>query len=189
MPIDQKRRIFRNSSRAGVGRAGGTVLFGLACAVGGMAATAALLLGLAPNLFGRSPPGPSTLAAPPSQVAVIDGATLRLAETVVRLKGVQAPARGLTCRAADGSRLDCGEQAAAVLAGLVRARIVTCQVAGRDVAGRPLVGCEAGGEYLNRAVVASGWARSFGGDDVLNVAESQARSRHQGLWSGPTLEP
>ncbi len=187
MPIDHKRRIFRRSARAS-GK-GARLALGLTCATGGLAAAAFVLLEASPSLFGRTQPGPALLAAQPSQVAVIDGATLRLSDTVVRLAGVQAPARGVQCRAADGGRLDCGERAAAELARLVRAQTVTCLVAGRDVAGRPLVGCEAGGESLNRAVVASGWARSFGGDDALSVAEDEARSRHQGLWNGIYPEP
>ncbi len=179
MPIERKRRIFRRSGRATARAA--AVLAGLA---GGIALAARQPLQRIPDVFGNSAPPVSVLAAQPAQVAVIDGATLRLSDTVVRLKGVRVPARGLACHAADGGRLDCGEQAAAELARLVRAQTVTCLVDGRDVAGHPLVGCEAGGESLNQAVVASGWATSFGADSALNVAESQARSRHRGLWNG-----
>ena len=47
----------------------------------------------------------------PLVVAVVDGATLRLRDTVVRLHGVAAPARGRSCPDGQGSGYDCGAAA------------------------------------------------------------------------------
>lgn len=184
MPIDRPRRIFRRSARvsspSGLGR---TVAIGLA---GGLGGAALVMVGMTTDLFGRSPPAPTALSASAAQVAVIDGDTLRLRETVVRLAGVQAPPRGSACHAVADGPVDCGAQAAAVLGRLVQAQDVSCQLSGRDGMGRPQGRCEAGGQSLNSAVVASGWARSRGDDEQLALAEADARARHAGLWMAGT---
>jgi endonuclease YncB( thermonuclease family) len=157
-----------------------TLFVGLAGVVGG---AALVTLGLTSDLFGRVPPPPSSISAPPAQVAVIDGDTLRLRETVVRLAGVRAPPRGEACRAGGGQVIDCGAQAAAVLGELVRAQDVACRLDGHDAMSRPLARCEAGGQSLNAAVVASGWARSGGSE--LAALEAVAKASHSGLWAQP----
>ncbi len=130
-------------------------------------------------MFGRAPPGPSRVAAEPSDVAVIGGDTLRLDGQVVRLRGVEAPDRGDRC----GTDLDCGGQATSALAGLVRGRRVECDLAGHDAAGRPYADCAANGTDLSRAIVASGWARAKPGLPDLADLELRARRQRTGLWA------
>ena len=109
------------------------------------------------------------------------GETLRLQDTVVRLQGVAAPPRGLSCHAGDGSVNDCGAAAAAALATLVRGRQVACRLHGRDTAGLAQGVCEAAGTELNRAVVLAGWARALDASG-MNRAEAEARGARRGLW-------
>ena len=134
---------------------------------------------------GLSFPGPAHPAPAVGQVssgvagvAVIDGGTMRVDGQVVRLRGVDAPARGEAC----GGR-DCGGAAAAALAALVRDRRVDCRLAGRDGQGKTVAACEAGGADLARLIIAGGWARA--GTEVPELAgiEEQARRSHQGLWA------
>jgi len=157
LPIRRPRRIFRSGS-LGAGNAGGrfspTLIAGL---LGAAAGAAVMLFSLPAALFGRVPAPSGVLIADAPQVAVVDGETLRLRETVLHLQGVSAPARGLLCRAADGSRFDCGAAATEALAGLVRGHSVACKLAGRSAGGFPEARCDAGGIDVNHALIAGGW--------------------------------
>lgn len=129
------------------------------------------------------PPLAEELNAQPAQVAVVDGATLRLHDRVVLLQGVKPPPRGRPCGLQDGSAEDCGAAAANALAALVHDVPVACRVTGADALGRPCAICLASGNELNQAVVAAGWARSNGGRPELQHAEDLARARRLGVWA------
>jgi endonuclease YncB( thermonuclease family) len=133
------------------------------------------------DLFGRVPPLDGTISAPSERVAVVDGETLRLQDTVIRLQGLAAPPRGLSCRGGDGSVSDCGGASAAALASLVRGRRVDCQLTGRDPAGLVQGVCEAAGTGLNRALITAGWARALDASGMAD-AEAEARAARRGLW-------
>ncbi len=155
----------------------------LAGLVGATLGAAVMLLALPSDLFGRVPPLDGTVRAAPEQVAVVDGETLLLRKTVIRLQGVDAPARGQGCGAAMG---DCGAAAAAALAQLVRGHDVSCRLDGRDAQGLAQGTCEAAGMQLNRAQVAAGWARASGIVPDYGADEAAARGAGRGLWAdGP----
>jgi endonuclease YncB( thermonuclease family) len=183
LPLQRPRRIFRSSSLARPGPA--TLRAAIVAVVGlagiGLLGTAALAIaGLSTDLFGRTPPATTRIvAAQPAYVAVIDGGTLRMDQQVVRLLGVDPPARGESC----GPAADCGRAAANALAGLVRERPVSCALRGQDGTGRPLGVCDAAGTDLNRAMIAAGWGRASTERADLHAAESSARARRIGLWA------
>ena len=153
----------------------------------GTAFGAVVMLFLAPSdLFGRVPPLAGTITAAPELVAVVDGETLRLREMVVRLQGVAAPPRGLSCHAANGSVSDCGAASATALAALVRGHGVACRLHGRDSAGLAQGVCEADGTDLNRTLVAEGWARALDASG-MDAVETAAREAHRGLWRDGTM--
>lgn len=182
MPIRRPRRIFRSGS-LGSGNPGRlvspTVMAGLLGAAGG---AAIMLFSLPAALFGRVPLPSGVLAADAPLVAVVDGETLRLRETVVHLQGVEAPARGQTCRAPDGTGFDCGAAATEALAALVRGHAVACRLTGRDHAGFPEGRCDAAGNDVNRALVAAGWAKARAEMPELAAEEATAQAQHLGLW-------
>ena len=157
-----------------------TVIAGLLGAVGG---AAVIIVALPSVLFGREPALSGIVDADAPQVAVVDGGTLRLREMVIRLQGIDTPSRGQSCEG-EGGRFDCGAAATQALAGLVRGHPVTCRLTGRDGAGFPEGRCESGGADLNRALLASGWARARADATDLTDAENAARSRRLGLWRG-----
>ena len=157
--------------------------------LGTFAVGAMLLLVLPADLFGRAPAQTGTVAATPAGVAVVDGQTLRVGDAVVRLQGVAAPPRGTACLRPDSSRYDCGSAASEALAGLLRGRSVSCRLYGRDSVGFLQGLCEAEGRDVNRAIVATGWARARSETPGFAAAnfgeeEGQARSAHRGLWQG-----
>lgn len=176
MSLRPPRRIFRGSSRSG-GRVPAAVWAGL---VGGALGVMVVLMAAPAELFGRVPTLSGTLKVPSARVAVVDGETLLLNETIVRLFGVSAPARGQAC---DGGG-DCGAASASALAALVRDRDVTCQLAGRDREGFARGICSVAGTELNRAQVAQGWARVRGEAPALEDAQAAARAARLGIWRG-----
>jgi len=182
VPIDRKRRIFRAGPLAPPRRTRNLRPTLVAGALVVLMAGGVVLLSLPGTPFGRVP-AKGTLRAAPADIAVIDGATLRLDERVVHLRGVAAPARGRLCHLPDGRGVDCGAAAANGLAALVRDRSVDCRLVGREASGLPQATCAAGGLDLNRAVVADGWARAEANDPALTEAEAAARAERRGLWA------
>lgn len=183
MTIRPPRRIFNSQqARAGTGGAvGRTVVAGL---VGAGIGALVVLLALPSDLFGRVPSPSGSIRADAADVAVIDGDTLRLHETIMRLQGVAAPPRGFSCQKANGAAFDCGAAAVAALADLVRGRTIICRIAGRDSAGFPQAMCEAGDTNINRRLVADGWAKARADMPTFSTEESRARSDQRGLWRG-----
>ncbi len=145
----------------------------------GAAGAALVSVGSSGQLFGQMTAEPRIISAGAGQVAVIDGDTLRLDGTVVRLSDVQALPRGVSCAAGP----DCGAQATAVLASLVQDHRVECRVSGHDDRGRPAARCAAGGQDVNIALVSTGWARASG--PVLDAAETDAKAHRRGIWLAP----
>ncbi len=183
MAIRRPRRIFIAQQKpARPNRVvGQTVAAGL---IGTLFGAFVVLLGLPSDLFGRVPNPSGSISAEASHVAVIDGDTLRLHESIIRLQGVEAPPRGKSCQRIDGATFDCGAAAVAALADLVRDRTVTCHLAGRDSAGFTQGMCEAGETDLNRRLVAQGWARARADVPAFSDEEQHARSEQRGLWRG-----
>jgi endonuclease YncB( thermonuclease family) len=114
------------------------------------------------------------------QVRVIDGDSLAMGERRLRLKGIDAPELAQRCRR-DSVEYACGVEARLRLRALIGGEAVSCVSDGVDRYGRDLVRCEAGGRDLNRIMVRSGHAVSFG--DYGNE-EQVARRQGAGLWAG-----
>jgi endonuclease YncB( thermonuclease family) len=156
----------------------------LAGLVGATVGAAIMLLALPSDLFGRVPKLTGIVRAAPEQVAVVDGETLLLQRTVIRLEGIAAPSRGQSCGGANGAALaDCGAASAAALAELVRGRNVSCTLDGRDHEGLAQGMCEAAGTELNRSLVAAGWAHASNMPSGFADEEARARGANRGLWA------
>jgi endonuclease YncB( thermonuclease family) len=191
--LQRPRRIFRATpigtpraaSRVGLAVLGVLLLAGAAGLLAAMAeGTVSVSLPIATGTGTAARPVPvASVSAGPMQVDVVDGATLRLRDRVVRLFGITAPDRGEDCHDANGGTIDCGAKATTALASLVRARQVACRVEAEDRMGRAIAECEASGEDIGRALVAGGWARATDGAPALKAVETSARANHLGLWA------
>jgi endonuclease YncB( thermonuclease family) len=141
---------------------------------------------LASWLFARPSDAPARapdnghISAGAGDLAVLDGATLRVGEHVVVLEGILAPARGSVCHGDRRTELDCGAAAANALASLVRARSVDCAITSHDARGRPVGDCVVVGKKLSATLVWDGWARAQADD--LREAEAAARASGRGIW-------
>lgn len=116
---------------------------------------------------------------------LIDGDTLELDGTIVRLHGIDAPESGQRCERSDGRGYDCGETALDGLRKLTAGQTVSCEGKSTDQYGRLIAICRAQGHELNREMVRLGLAMAFRrySDDYLE-AEIDAFKAGRGLWQG-----
>jgi endonuclease YncB( thermonuclease family) len=117
------------------------------------------------------------------------GDRLRVADTVVRLSGIEAPEAGQLCSRA-GRSWRCGASAEAALARLVNGRRASCSLSGSDDAGRPLGRCTVRRKDVGAELVRHGHVFAEGG--ILpryGSEEREARTAKAGLWSGDVERP
>ncbi|WP_262028601.1 thermonuclease family protein [Microvirga sp. Mcv34] len=117
---------------------------------------------------------------------VTDGDTIRIGETRIRLKGIDAPEIRQHCSRA-GRSYACGETSRRVLIDLVSGETVRCRATGRDRYQRVLARCTVNGRDIGARMVEDGWAVSYGRD--YDAEETRARKRSTGLWEGDFERP
>ena len=114
----------------------------------------------------------------------IDGDSLKVGETEVRLYGIDAPEFTQTCLR-DGRSWECGSDAAYQLSKLVNGKQVSCTSLGADTFGRTLARCKVGEVDLNRTMVATGYALAYRRYSMDYVsAEESAKLAKRGIWIG-----
>lgn len=129
-------------------------------------------------------------AAAAADVRVVDGDTIEIDGTTVRLYGIDAPEAGQRCARRGRGAWPCGRDAIAAVVRLVAAGDVLCDYRGRDDYDRLLAVCTAGVVEINRALVDDGLAWSFRRySDRYNDAEDAARERGTGVWRSATEAP
>ena len=121
---------------------------------------------------------------------VIDGDTIWIGDTKIRLHGIDAPEMKQTCRTSKGKEQLCGRLAKQALEKLVRDQDVTCKGDKRDRYKRLIAVCYVGPFNINEQMVTEGWAlayRKYSKDYVR--AETLAKSRREGMWRGEFVPP
>lgn len=133
--------------------------------------------------------GPTLAQSAYGEAQALDGDSLVVGGKQVRLFGIDAPEFDQQCQK-DGGNWPCGEAAKAQLSELVAGQRVECRGQGVDQHNRILAVCTAGGENLNQAMVAQGWAvayRQF--SDAYVSAELDAKTNRLGIWSSTFTMP
>lgn len=121
-------------------------------------------------------------------VRVVDGDTLEIGETVVRLADIDAPEMGQLCDGPKALRR-CGKLAADFLADRIDGQTVVCAVASVDHYGRSIASCSYDGEDISGTLVREGYALAYVKfSDRYAAEEADARTREAGLWRA-TVEP
>lgn len=146
-----------------------------------LVATAAMAVAV--YLAGPAEPPPDNLPLI-GTARVVDGDTLALGSTRIRLADIDAPERGQTCGEA-AAPWPCGARAEARLVELARNEI-SCQPEDRDRWGRVVAACRSGGADLGGTMVRDGLALSTG---RYGEAQAEARLAGRGIWSGPFVAP
>lgn len=124
---------------------------------------------------------------------VINGETLRINNTMIRLEGVEAPDRSQTCQGTTGKkRWKCGEMAQVALERVARGKAVKCQTGTTpDAHGRLNGTCTLeDGRDVGAILVEGGHVFStssfFGG---YAVQENEAKRQKIGIWANDIERP
>ncbi len=118
---------------------------------------------------------------------VVDGDSLEKGVVRIRLEGIDAPEYLQECFDANGEKYRCGLKATDYLQSLTAGKI-TCKHFDKDRYGRKLSECyDAENKSINREMVLSGWAMSYGGK--YKDEERQARKANRGIWQGKFMRP
>src|SRR5690242_5136529 len=122
---------------------------------------------------------------------VIDGDTIVIAETHVRLAGIDAPELHQSCTDSAGATYLCGVTAAAALRKMIGERPVSCAPQGTDRYGRMLATCHVDDTNLNAAMVHAGWAVDYSrySHGLYRADQDAAIAAHAGIWAGQFMPP
>jgi endonuclease YncB( thermonuclease family) len=121
--------------------------------------------------------------SPPYDVR--DAVTFQAGDQTIRVASLAGPERHAVCLDAKEVPWACGLRARAALNNLISGRPLTCASRETNAAGEVLASCSADGLDVQRAMIASGWARPLPGsvaDYQADVAAAQAA--RLGLWNG-----
>lgn len=143
----------------------------------------ALIVWLTALLFTVTAASAADLSGP---VGVIDGDTLDMGGTRIRLWGIDAPEMRQTCQGKDGQVYECGRDSAAVMNELTRNRRIECENRGRDRYRRLVAVCRTVSGEINAAIVRRGWAVDWPrySNGRYEVEQNAARADGLGIWAG-----
>lgn len=121
--------------------------------------------------------------------SVVDGDTIEVLGTRIRLHGIDALESGQIC-IADGNKYRCGQRSTLYLQETLRRSTVRCDARDTDRYGRTVATCSVRGTDVGAAMVAGGWALAYRRyDDVYVPMELEAAASRRGMWQGEFIEP
>jgi endonuclease YncB( thermonuclease family) len=139
----------------------------------------------------------ATLAAPAlsndlvGQASIIDGDTLEIHSSRIRLWGIDAPESTQLCRGSDSLQYRCGARAANDLDAFIAKRPVNCIPISLDQYGRTAATCSVDGVDLGEWLVRSGLALDWPqySKRKYDAAQRDAEHAGRGMWAGSYVEP
>jgi endonuclease YncB( thermonuclease family) len=121
---------------------------------------------------------------------VIDGDSLKINDTDIRLFGIDAPEYRQDCMDEARKPWPCGREAMRALSELSRDQTVSCIAQDSDRYGRSVAICRTPTSELNREMVRLGWAIAYRRHSHDYVpSEDAARRARRGIWRGSFEEP
>jgi endonuclease YncB( thermonuclease family) len=125
------------------------------------------------------------------QASVIDGDTLEIHGTRIRVFGIDAPESDQLCRDEDSNLYRCGQKASNALSDFIARRAVECVEVDRDRYKRAVSVCIVSGtdiaDWLVRKGLAFDWPQYSKGDYA--EAQAEAKREQRGMWRGSFKEP
>jgi endonuclease YncB( thermonuclease family) len=124
------------------------------------------------------------------QVTVVDGDSLEMGRTRIRLYGVDAVEGDQVCRTTEGERWPCGRRAANALQDFIARQTVTCVDRGKDSYGRTIATCSVPSGDINDWLVRQGWAVAYTrySKDYV-AAQAEAKGARRNIWAGTFTNP
>ena len=125
------------------------------------------------------------------QASVIDGDTLEIHGTRIRLWGIDAPESTQLCRGEDSLQYRCGAQAANDLDAFIARRPVSCMPMNLDQYGRTVATCSVDNSDLGLWLVDNGLALDWPRFSMkrYEAAQHDAERAGRGIWRGSYVEP
>ena len=118
---------------------------------------------------------------------IVDGDTLIIGGTKIRLFGIDAPEARQSCFKGD-QKWDCGFEAGEALRSMIGGYDVFCDGNELDQYGRLVATCRVGRADIGQEMVAAGWATAFRNYSDRYVAdEARAKAGRLGIW-GSTFD-
>jgi endonuclease YncB( thermonuclease family) len=116
---------------------------------------------------------------------VRDALTFEADDRTIRIANLEGPERHAVCLDANDLPWACGLRARAALNNMISGRRLNCDSDGTNPAGELLATCSADGWDVQRAMVASGWARPLPARTTEYAADvATAQAGRLGLWNG-----
>jgi len=123
-------------------------------------------------------------------ITVIDGDTLDVGDTRVRLFGIDAPELGQTCTKTGGTRWDCGDWVRRQVANRLQNHVARCDALTTDKYGRTVARCFLGRRDISALLVQNGLAESYRHYSLDYIdAEKAAFVAGLGIWQGNMQRP
>jgi endonuclease YncB( thermonuclease family) len=120
---------------------------------------------------------------------VIDGDTIDISGSRIRLRGIDAPESNQTCTDAGNRKWLCGRTATHELIGHLAGRPLKCESSGLDRYRRVLAVCALpDGSDVNAWMVQQGWALAYY-SAAYRSEEAQAHAAKRGIWAGSFMPP
>jgi endonuclease YncB( thermonuclease family) len=146
----------------------------------------ACMLGVYAYVHWNTEPQPAILG----KAWVIDGDTIIISDTHIRLEGIDAPESDQTCTDSKGKTWPCGRAATSELRAHIRGQELTCQRRALDKYNRVLAVCTLpDGSDINAWMVQQGWALAYGFAGIYEFEEGEARAAKRGIWTGTFVSP
>ena len=125
------------------------------------------------------------------QASIIDGDTLEIHGTRIRLWGIDAPESTQLCRGEDSLQYRCGAKAANELDAFIAQRPVSCIPISLDRYGRTVATCSVGRIDLADWLVRNGYALDWPHYSNGKYADAQREAERagHGLWAGSYVAP
>ena len=119
---------------------------------------------------------------------IIDGDTIAIGKTRIRLEGIDAPEAAQTCGRKGGGTWACGRAATRALSDRIGGKVVHCAPRGRDRYARTLAVCFLDGSDINAWMVRQGHAWAFVRYSASYIAqEAAAKAEGLGIWQGEAV--
>jgi endonuclease YncB( thermonuclease family) len=133
-------------------------------------------------------------APPPNAIVgkawIIDGDTVIISGTHIRLEGIDAPESIQNCTDAGGKQWACGRSATRELRNYIRGREIACEEKALDRYRRTLAICKlSDGSDINAWMVRQGWAIAYGFAKTYQSEQDEAERAKRGIWAGTFMEP
>jgi endonuclease YncB( thermonuclease family) len=135
----------------------------------------------------RPTPSPSTIVG---TSYVVDGDTIDIWGTRIRLLAIDAPELEQMCNDAEGQSWACGSVAASELRNHLNGHALTCESSRIDQFKRALAVCFLpDGSDVNAWMVRQGWAVAFRTARRYRAEHDEAAAARRGLWAGSFTLP